>query len=254
MINRQMKKNFEKGELIIKEGTSGSAAYIINSGKVEVFRTIEGEKVALASLGENQIFGEMSMIDDRPRSASVEAVTDVEVTVIERERFNELFYSNPEGLRVFLKDFFERLRNIDQTVIDMTVGMTADSYFGEKLVLHGITPVAQEALGSTSMEIEKFPFKIGRKTENFYSDLFSHNDLYLRDTRPFDVSRNHLSIQYYQEKFHIRDRGSTMGTIVNETRIGGPVKRHEIELLKNRENLIILGSYNSPFQFKVSVP
>ena len=182
MINRQMKKSYKKGELILKEGTSGSAAYIINSGEVEVFRTIEGKKIVLASLRENQIFGEMSIIDDRPRSASIVATTDVEVTVIEPERFNELFYSKPEVLRVFLKDIFERLRNIDQTVIDMTVGMTASSYFGRKVVLSGITPVTKEALDNTAMEIEKFPFKIGRNTEDFYSDLFSHNDLYLRDT------------------------------------------------------------------------
>ncbi|MBW2609462.1 MAG: cyclic nucleotide-binding domain-containing protein [Deltaproteobacteria bacterium] len=254
MINRQMEKSYKKGELILKEGTSGSAAYMINSGKVEVFRTIEGKKIVIASLGENQFFGEMSMIDDRPRSASIVAITDVEVTVIEPERFNELFYSNPEGLRAFLKDIFERLRNIDQTVIDMIVGKTASSYFGREVVLSGITPVAKKALGNTAMEIKKFPFKIGRKTENFYNDLFSHNDLYLRDTRPYNVSRNHLSIQYYQEKFHIRDRGSMLGTIVNETRIGGPVKRHEIELLRNRENIVILGSYEAPFQFKISVP
>ena len=46
----------------------------------------------------------------------------------------------------------------------------------------------------------------------------------------------------------------TLGSIVNGKRIGGPVKRHEIKLSRNRENKFILGSYESPFQFKVSVP
>ncbi len=249
-----MKKSFEKGELILEEGTSGNEAYIIHSGKVEIFRTIEEKKVVLATVGEDQIFGEMSMIDDRPRSASVIALMNTEVTVIEREEFNELFYSKPEVLRVYLKNIFETLRNIDQTVIDLTVGITAESYFGGEVILSGITSQAKKALDDTDMEIKKFPFKIGRKTENFHRDLFSHNDLYLKDERPYSVSRNHLSIQYYQEKFLIVDRGSTLGTIVNDIRIGGPVKRHEIELLRNSENIVIIGSFESLFKFKVSVP
>lgn len=249
-----MKKYFEKGELIFEEGMPGSLAYIINSGEVEVFRTIDGIRVTLATLKENQFFGEMSLIDDRPRSASVAAVTDVEVSVIDSDAFNELFYSNPEKLRAFLKDIFERLRNLDQTVLDMTVGMTAASYFGKKVVFSGVTPGAMSALNNTSVAIDKFPFKIGRKTNRFYRDLFSNNDLYVQDTKPYNISRNHLSIQCYQGKFYIIDRGSSLGTIVNDTRIGGRVQKHEIELLRNRENIVTLGPYESPFKFKVSIP
>ena len=136
----------------------------------------------------------------------------------------------------------------------MTVGMTAASYFGKKVVISGVTPGAMSALDNTSIEIETFPYKIGRKTDSFYRDLFSNNDLYIRDTKPYNISRNHLSIQSYMGKFFIIDRGSSLGTIVNDTRIGGRLQKHEIELLRNRENIVTFGPYESPFKFKVSIP
>lgn len=249
-----MQKIFKKGDYILKENTTGNEAYIINSGRVEVFRIVRGKKVLLATLGPNQIFGEMSMIDDRPRSANVVALEDTTVTVIASQMFNKLFYSKPEDLRVFLKNIFERLRNIDQAVIDLTVGMTAEGSCGKEVILSGITPRAIKALKEEDLKINKFPFRIGRKTDNFYQDLFSNNDLYLDDIVPYNVSRNHLSIQYFKNKYLVIDRGSTLGTIVNDTKIGGRVKKHEIELARRRDNVVILGSRESPFQFQIKVP
>ncbi|MCB4792288.1 MAG: cyclic nucleotide-binding domain-containing protein [Elusimicrobia bacterium] len=248
-----MNKIFKKGELIIKEGTSGNEAFIIQSGRVEVYRNVEGVKIILAVLAKNQIFGEMSMIDDRPRSATVEALEDTTVTVINRNDFNRLFYTKPEALTWFLKKIFERLRNIDQNIIETTVGKTAESYSEGKIILSGVTQESKEALNYKTIEIKKFPFKIGRQTESFTKDLFSHNDLYLKDRVPFNVSRNHLSLQFFKGKFFIIDRGSTLGTIVNDVRIGGPVRNHEIELSSGKDYTIIVGSAESQFKFKVSV-
>lgn len=247
-----MRKIFKKGGMILEEGTSGSDAYIIESGKVRVFRSKSGKDVELAVLGENQIFGEMSMIDDRPRSASVAALEDTSVMVIGPERFNELFYSDPAILQVFLKNIFERLRNMDQAVIDTAIGMAAESYLEGRVFLSGLSPEAAAALGGKELEIKKFPLKVGRKTENFAKDIFSHNDLYLEDKRPYNVSRNHFSVQARMSKFFVVDRGSTLGTRVNDIRIGGPAGGNEIELEKG-DNIVTAGDEESPYSFKVSI-
>lgn len=247
-----MKKTFRKGEIILEEGTHGSEAYIIDSGKIQVFRSKNGKRVDLAVLGRNQVFGEMSMIDDRPRSASAVALEDTAVTVIGPEEFNELFYSDPTLLQIFLKNVFERLRNMDQAVIDASAGMAGENLHEGKVYISGLTPEAGSALGAGELEITKFPFKVGRKTENYAKDLFSHNDLYLEDNKPFNVSRNHFSIQGKMSKFFVIDRGSALGTWVNDIRIGGPSGTNEAELNRG-DNTVVAGSPESPYRFKVSV-
>lgn len=245
---------FDKGEIILKEGSPGNEAYVINSGKIEVIKTVNSIEVVLAILSEGQIFGEMSLIDEAPRSATIRTLESTDVTIINREEFNELFYTNPEILSIFLKNIFERLRNIDQAVISLTVKKTAAGYASGKAFLSGLTPETKSALNNKEIELNKFPYKIGRKTDNFYKDLFSNNDLYITDEIPYNISRNHLSIQYYKENLLVIDRGSTLGTIVNNIKIGANYESKEIELKKGSENIVIIGPHNSPFKFMLRIP
>ena len=79
-----MKKlHFKSGEKIIKEGTLSDCAYIIESGVVKVSKTLNnGEEQVIAILEENDIFGEMSLIDSLPRSANVVALEDCTISVM----------------------------------------------------------------------------------------------------------------------------------------------------------------------------
>lgn len=79
-------RNFSAGEEIFRMGERGRNAYIIEQGSVEVSVTKGDEKVIIANLGKGEIFGEMSMIDDAPRSATVTATEKTEVYVIQRSR------------------------------------------------------------------------------------------------------------------------------------------------------------------------
>ncbi len=82
-------KRFSAGEEIFRMGNRGRNAYIIERGKVEVSVTRDGENLVIAELGTGEIFGEMSMIDDAPRSATVTATEDTEVVVMQRSRFQK---------------------------------------------------------------------------------------------------------------------------------------------------------------------
>ena len=86
MPEKIFSRRFAAGEEIFRMGDSGRNAYIIERGKVEVSLTRGGENVVIAELGKGEIFGEMSMIDDAPRSATVTATEDTEVVVIQRSR------------------------------------------------------------------------------------------------------------------------------------------------------------------------
>ena len=88
---------YEAGEVIIRENEVGETAYVIAQGKVEVSKQLDGQKVHLAYLGAGEIFGEMSMIDEKPRSATVTAVTETLVSEIRRDDFFNSFQSRAQS-------------------------------------------------------------------------------------------------------------------------------------------------------------
>lgn len=102
------------------------------------------------------------------------------------------------------------------------------------------------------LTIKNFPFKIGRESTHSHRDIFVDNDLFLDDDAPFNVSRNHLSINHINNTFYVWDRGSSLGTIVNNEQLGGRISNFKLNLEKG-ENIVILGDESSPFKFKIIV-
>lgn len=94
-------KQYRKGKAIIRQGTHGTSAFILKKGTVEVSRVDEnGEKQIITILKESDLFGEMAMVSSKPRSASVIALEECEVSVLTRERFLALPDDNPAVLRI----------------------------------------------------------------------------------------------------------------------------------------------------------
>jgi len=105
------KQYFKKGVEIIKEGALSDCAYIIESGSVKVSKTLStGEEQIIGTLQENDIFGEMGLIDCLPRSANVVALEDCTVSVMTQEVFQSLSKHNPTALMPVLKILAKRLR------------------------------------------------------------------------------------------------------------------------------------------------
>jgi CRP/FNR family transcriptional regulator, cyclic AMP receptor protein len=103
---------FPKGKIIIKQGRRGTSAFIIAKGKAQVILEDEnGKKKLLAVPKEQDIFGEMGLIDGRPRSATVVALEDFECSVITKEMFKNLPDSNP-GVKAIKKIMENRLKKI----------------------------------------------------------------------------------------------------------------------------------------------
>ena len=103
---------FQKGTKIIEEGTLTDCAYIIESGRVQVSKTLSnGKEQIIGILEENDIFGEMSLIDSLPRSATVLALDDCTISVMTQETFNHLAQHNPQSLMPILKVLAKRLRS-----------------------------------------------------------------------------------------------------------------------------------------------
>ena len=91
-------ENFKAGDIIIKEGGEGGNLHIMINGRAEVGKSGKepGSKKYLADLSRGSIFGEMSVFDDAPYSATVKAKDDCSVHVIEGEDFKKFLKKNPE--------------------------------------------------------------------------------------------------------------------------------------------------------------
>jgi len=74
-----------QGKILFEEGDAGDHAYLIKEGEVEIVRRVGNTEHVLARLGRGEIFGEMSLIDDQPRMATVRVAADAELAVITRE-------------------------------------------------------------------------------------------------------------------------------------------------------------------------
>lgn len=95
---------FEPGQVIFREGDRGDWLYVVSDGEVEVVRESAGAATPLRRLGRGECFGEIALVSDRPRSATVRAVTASNVLAVDREAFQALFATLPP-----LKSFFESL-------------------------------------------------------------------------------------------------------------------------------------------------
>jgi len=112
-------RHFEPGEVIIAENDLGETAYIIEQGKVEVTKELNGKRTHLGDVEVGETFGEMSMIDDKPRSATVTAIEQTLVREIHRDAFFESLQTDPEIAVNILKVLFERLRESHVKILQL---------------------------------------------------------------------------------------------------------------------------------------
>jgi CRP-like cAMP-binding protein len=87
-----VEKRFKAGETVFRQGDYPDRLYIIGKGEVDVIRETPGKPdIVLARLGKDQFFGEIGIISNTPRTATIRAVTDLEVLSIHRSYFSSLF-------------------------------------------------------------------------------------------------------------------------------------------------------------------
>jgi EAL domain-containing protein (putative c-di-GMP-specific phosphodiesterase class I) len=93
---------FQAGECIFREGEIGDFAYIVEEGEVEISTLIDEKKTVLNILKSGSMFGELALVDGRPRSASAFASTDALLTIVTQEQVTERIESADPILRMLL--------------------------------------------------------------------------------------------------------------------------------------------------------
>jgi CRP/FNR family transcriptional regulator, cyclic AMP receptor protein len=252
-----------EGQILFREGDPADSVLRVLSGAVDVLRELDGYPILLGRVGVGQFVGEMGVIENRPRSATARAASEVEAEVLTRSEFLDEIVSSPQTARELIRRLSERLRQADDRIVnderrsgpphwnwqqnqELTVAPSINNaYLAAKnpwLQQHLLTPVG----------IGEMPFVIGRCPIAGEGLPSLQPDLMLDDTAPFRLSRNHFLIERRDEGYHVRDLGSTLGTIVNGEPIGHHFRTDDASL-RAGENEVIAGGMDSSFVFSVFV-
>jgi CRP/FNR family cyclic AMP-dependent transcriptional regulator len=296
---------FKSGDVVFFEGEKSQEAYRIISGRVEITIRGRSKPIILAQLSEGDIFGEMAMVDERPRSATARCVESAECEMMGPADFQRAILQDPHRLLPYLSAFFERLRTVNDR-LHLELRLRAESRaeavaktmsaplptvqiappappvehhperirtnvpvqtvppaieeseeIDHSIAMSPLTPVCSSKFDGEQplWKIGKFPFRIGRRGIGEDGDrhsIFSSNDLLIADEEPFQISRSHCSIEREGQNFFVRDRGSTLGTIVNGMPIGVQHSCLTADL-RQGENILIIGSSRSTYQFKIEL-
>jgi CRP-like cAMP-binding protein len=109
------RQTFKAGEYIFREGESGLHFYIIENGQVGIFTTGKtGQKVEITTIYEGESFGEFALLDNRPRSASAQAVTDVAVVKVSQAGYESMVEELPLWATCMMKSMIARLRKMNE--------------------------------------------------------------------------------------------------------------------------------------------
>jgi CRP/FNR family transcriptional regulator, cyclic AMP receptor protein len=112
-----VRRSFPKGRTIVSEGEPSQSLYILLSGRAKVQRSdSEGKEVILAVLGPGECFGEMSLIDDAPRSASVITLEPCDFMSLNKESFKALLAQSHDMAMQVMRGLVKRLREADKKI------------------------------------------------------------------------------------------------------------------------------------------
>ncbi len=220
--------DFEAGAYIFQEGDLGTEMYIIQDGEVAILKQLRGEEKQLTVLSRGDFFGEMSVLEDLPRTAAARAESNCRLLEINSSTFDQMLRKNPEIAVRMMRKLSRRLRETDKML--------------------------RQALGSEDLQAPEMPSpqavpKPGKGPERLIHDSGTefflsegdetsigrrdpvtgiHPDI---DLTPADsqrsISRRHAKIFRRENKYYVREEIGTMnGTFVNGERIetGVPVE------------------------------
>lgn len=124
-------RKLKKGELLFNEGDPSKAMYFVQSGTLRLFKKKGSSSIELGLIHKGEVIGEMGFLDGSPRSASAEAIHDVELTEIAGANLVEQMKALPPWLMVLLKTIVNRLRSANNKIRQLESSSTAYTYGSE---------------------------------------------------------------------------------------------------------------------------
>jgi len=111
------RRTYAKNSFVINAGDNSDCFYLIQSGKIKIIiLDEEGKEVILSILGSGEHFGEFSLIDGQPRSASAVTMEESALLIVNKDRFRECLTENPDIAERVMVSLTQRLRDADRKI------------------------------------------------------------------------------------------------------------------------------------------
>lgn len=111
LVQTAKSKHYAVGEVFFNEGDKADGLYLIRRGSVTVSRLVEGKELVAAYIAAGSYFGEMALVSNKPRTATVRAAAPTEVVLLEKDRFNALLDQNPAVRSEITDRYMEGVRS-----------------------------------------------------------------------------------------------------------------------------------------------
>lgn len=108
---------YADGEVVVRQGEAGACMYVIQAGHVEVVKEHDAGETVLGVLGEGEVFGDMAIIERKPRSATVRAQGEARIMTIDRRTFLRRVQADPMIALNVLRSMGRRVRRLDAQVV-----------------------------------------------------------------------------------------------------------------------------------------
>ncbi|MCA9922114.1 MAG: Crp/Fnr family transcriptional regulator [Anaerolineales bacterium] len=120
LSRRLVPRRFNSGQIIFHHGDPGGLLYIIIKGKVKITHsTPDGQEAMLAIFGAGDFFGELALLDDSPRSATIEALEPTETMTLHRDEFIRFIHDNPNFSLHVLQTLAQHIRRLNNQISDI---------------------------------------------------------------------------------------------------------------------------------------
>jgi CRP-like cAMP-binding protein len=163
LLLQRFVREFARGTVLFREGEQGREMFVIQGGRVTISKRVGKVETTLSTLGQGEFFGEMSILCDRPRSATATVAEDARILIIDPKTFEAMVRSNSEVAIRMIKKLAERLQAADDLISNLLVRDVSSR------VVHFLTTSAERAapgggsvrLGVTRAEL---PGLVGAET------------------------------------------------------------------------------------------
>ena len=161
-----IERRFPKHKTIVEEGLSGDYMYVICEGRVKVTKLSgDGREKILELLEEGSFFGEMSLLDSAPRSASVKALTDVRILALARNDFLNVLRRSPDLALAVIHELTQRLRQQDEQASSLSFQRVKERTQGLLLRLAKEASSSEGRLATPALTHQQIADMIGTSRE-----------------------------------------------------------------------------------------
>lgn len=120
LMQSMTSSHLERGDILFHEGDQGDRLYVIREGKIKLGRSSnDGRENLLAILGPGEMFGELSLFDPGPRTATATAVAETQLIGLGHDNMQTFLASRPEVASTLLAALARRLRRTNETLADL---------------------------------------------------------------------------------------------------------------------------------------